>query len=140
MLLICKNADNTIRWREGKRLDHLFEERCDYFAAKGEEGHLAVVTESGAVTFRDLDNRANQGARYLSAQGLGAGDRVGLLFDKSIETYVGSFGVTIWKRNPPRPSSSASAAAPPPPRKRAETKEPSIFSRHSEMVYYEPPQ
>jgi non-ribosomal peptide synthetase-like protein len=93
MLLSCKNVDNTIRWKEGERLDHLFEQRCDYFAAKGDEGHLAVVTESGAFTFRDLDNRANQAARYLLEQGIGAGDRIGLLFDKSLETYVALLAV-----------------------------------------------
>jgi non-ribosomal peptide synthetase-like protein len=93
MLLTCKNADNTIRWKEGERLDHLFEQRCDYFTSKGDEGHLAVVMESGAFPFRDLDNRANQAARYLIEQGLGAGDRIGLLFDKSIETYVALLAV-----------------------------------------------
>src|SRR5258708_7548079 len=93
MLLTCKNTDNTIRWKEGERLDHLFEQRCDSFTAKGEEDHLAVVTDSDAFTFRDLDNRANQAARHLLAQGLGAGDRVGLLFDKSVETYVALLAV-----------------------------------------------
>ena len=93
MVLICKNADNTIRWKEGERLDQLFEQRCDQFASQGDEGHLAVVTESGVLTFRDLDQRANQTARYLTQQGLGAGDRIGLLFDKSIETYVALLAV-----------------------------------------------
>src|SRR5262245_14061726 len=93
MLLTCKTAENTIRWQEGERLDHLFEKRCDQFAARGDEGHLAVVTESGTFTFRDLDNRANQTARYLIAQGIGAGDRIGLLFDKSIETYTALLAV-----------------------------------------------
>jgi non-ribosomal peptide synthetase-like protein len=93
MLLACKNADNAMRWKEGERLDHLFEQRCDEFAAQGDEGHLAVIAEQHAFTFRDLDNRANQTARYLADQGLGAGDRVGLLFDKSPETYVALLAV-----------------------------------------------
>jgi non-ribosomal peptide synthetase component F len=83
-VLICKNADNTVRWKVGERLHHLFEQRCDQV----DSGHLAVTMEGATLTFRDLDNRANQVARYLVDQGLKAGDRIGLLFDKSIHTYV----------------------------------------------------
>ena len=72
-MLICKNADNTIRWKQGERLNHLFERRCDRVPAD----HLAVITEDVSLTFRELDNRANQAARYLLDQGLKAGDRIG---------------------------------------------------------------
>src|SRR5262245_5232372 len=78
MLLTCKDTDNSIRWTEGERLDHLFEQRCDSFSSLGDEGHIAVVTDSRTYSFRDLDDRANQAARYLIAQGLESGDRVGL--------------------------------------------------------------
>ena len=88
-ILTCKNADNAIRWREGERLDHLFEARCDQMDAGAE----AVVTERAVYTFRDVDNRANQLARYLIAQGTQAGDRVGLLFDKSVDTYIALLAV-----------------------------------------------
>ena len=88
-MLICKNADNTIRWKQGERLNHLFERRCDKVPAD----HLAVVTEDVSLTFRELDNRANQAARYLLDQGLKAGDRIGLLFDKSIHSYVALLAV-----------------------------------------------
>ncbi|MBI3408899.1 MAG: amino acid adenylation domain-containing protein [Planctomycetes bacterium] len=93
MLLTCKNADNAIRWKPGERLNHLFEQRCDSFTANGDDGHLACVTDNGAYTFRDLDDRANQAARYLIEKGLGAGDRIGLVFDKSFETYVALLAV-----------------------------------------------
>jgi non-ribosomal peptide synthetase-like protein len=89
MLLTCKNADNTIRWKEGERLNHLFEQRCDQVPPD----HLAVITEDGALTFRELDNRANQAARCLLEEGLKPGDRVGVLFDKSIHAYVGLLAV-----------------------------------------------
>jgi non-ribosomal peptide synthetase-like protein len=89
MLLTCKNADNTIRWKEGERLEHLFEQRCDQLPPD----HLAVITEGVVVTYRELDNRANQAARFLLDQGLKAGDRIGLLFDKSIHCYVGLLAV-----------------------------------------------
>jgi non-ribosomal peptide synthetase-like protein len=89
MVLVCKNADNTPRWKEGERLEHLFERRCDQVPADT----LAVVTEDGALTFRELDDRANRAARHLLDQGFKAGDRVGVLFDKSVHAYVGLLAV-----------------------------------------------
>ena len=55
--------------------------------------HLAVITEDVSLTFRELDERANQAARYLLDQGLKAGDRIGLLFDKSVHSYVALLAV-----------------------------------------------
>src|SRR5262245_39099585 len=55
--------------------------------------HVAVITEDGALTFRGLENQANQAARYLLEQGLKPGDRVGVLFDKSVHCYVGLLAV-----------------------------------------------
>ncbi|MGI9499086.1 MAG: amino acid adenylation domain-containing protein, partial [Geminicoccaceae bacterium] len=88
-VLFCPDADNAIRWEEGERLEHLFERRCDRSAAE----KLAVVTEEAALTFRELDDRANQAARYLLDRGLKAGDRIGVLFDKSLHGYVGLLAV-----------------------------------------------
>ena len=45
------------------------------------------------LSYRDLNRRANQFARHLIAQGIKSGDRVGLLFDKSPETYVAMLAV-----------------------------------------------
>ena len=88
-MLICKNADNTVRWKSGERLSHYFEQRCDALPAD----QLAVVTEDVSVTFRELDNRANQAARYLIEQGFKAGQRIAVLFDKSIHGYVAALAV-----------------------------------------------
>ncbi len=82
------DGDNAIRWHAGERLNHLIAERC---AQMGDAE--AVVTEHAALTFQELDSRANQLARYLLGQGIGAGDRVGLLFDKSADTYVALLAV-----------------------------------------------
>src|SRR5262249_42605544 len=73
----------------GERLHHLFEQCCD----RMEPNRLAVITDDAALTFRELDGRANQAARYLLGQGLKAGDRVALLFDKSIHGYVALLAV-----------------------------------------------
>ena len=81
-------ADGAARWKEGERLDDLFEQRCLRFG-----NSPAVITEDGRLTYYELDRRANQVARYLIDQGVKSGDRVGLLFDKSIETYVALLAV-----------------------------------------------
>jgi amino acid adenylation domain-containing protein len=88
-ILSCKDFDNEIRWTRNERLEHLFEQRCDLV----HPNHLAVVAEDGAFTFRELDNRANQTARFLLAEGLKSGDRIGLLFDKSIHGYAALLAV-----------------------------------------------
>jgi non-ribosomal peptide synthetase-like protein len=85
---LAGDGDNAIRWRPGERLNHLIAARC---AEMGDAE--AVVTEHAVLTFAELDSRANKLARYLVAQGIGAGDRVGLLFDKSAETYVALLAV-----------------------------------------------
>ena len=88
-ILFCEDFDNSIRWTGNERLEQLFERRCDQLPSE----KLAVITEDVALTFQDLDRRANQTARYLRDQGLKAGDRIGLLFDKSIHSYVGLLAV-----------------------------------------------
>jgi len=78
---VLSSEDGAIRWKEGERLHHLLEQACRRFGAND-----AVVTDHAAITYRDLDRRANQVARYLIDRGIEPGDRVGLLFDKSVET------------------------------------------------------
>ncbi len=90
-ILVRKSVDNTVRWSEGERLDHLFEQRCDQFTGTGKD--QAVVTDDVSLSFRELDNLANQVARYLLDQGIGSGDRVGLLFDRTIDSYVALLAV-----------------------------------------------
>ena len=46
-----------------------------------------------ALTYRELDNLANQVARHLIDRGITSGDRVGLLFDKTVEIYVALLAV-----------------------------------------------
>jgi non-ribosomal peptide synthetase-like protein len=83
-VLVREGVDNAVRWRPGERLEHYFEQRCDEVPSD----HPAVITESGTLTFRQLDEQANQTARFFRSLGLRAGDRVGVLFDKSPHGYV----------------------------------------------------
>ncbi|MGX9854640.1 Pls/PosA family non-ribosomal peptide synthetase [Limimaricola variabilis] len=80
--------DDRPRWRRGERLHHLFEQMADRMPAS-----VAVETRCRIITYGALDRLANRLARYLLSQGLGDGDVVGLLFDRSVESYVGLLAV-----------------------------------------------
>ncbi|MFI6079380.1 amino acid adenylation domain-containing protein, partial [Actinoplanes sp. NPDC051343] len=54
---------------------------------------VAVVFEGVEVTYRDLDERANQLARYLIECGVGPETLVGLVLPRSVELVVGVLGV-----------------------------------------------
>ncbi len=87
-VLFSHKADNRPRWKPGLRLHHLFEQRCEQLQHAGNAGQLAVDGAEGQWTYAQLDQRANQLARYLLNQGYGAGDLLGLLFDKSVHSYI----------------------------------------------------
>jgi non-ribosomal peptide synthetase-like protein len=56
-------------------------------------GQLAVDTGERALTYDQLDARANQLARFLLARGARSGDRIGLLLDDAVHSYVGMLAV-----------------------------------------------
>lgn len=87
-ILSGKGSHNNIRWTHGERLNHLFEQVCLRFGDSD-----AVVTDNAILSYRELDRRANQAARHLIEKGVKAGDRVALLFDKSVETYIAMLAV-----------------------------------------------
>ena len=89
LVLSSDDADQSVRWRPGERLHDLFEQRCDRFRADGDAGHLAVAGDSLAVTYDELDARANRMARFLRSRGVLPGDRIALLFDDPLPAYVG---------------------------------------------------
>ncbi|MBN8956506.1 MAG: amino acid adenylation domain-containing protein [Rhizobiales bacterium] len=87
-ILSGDSEDFPFQMQEGERLNHLIEKACDRFRDSD-----AVVTDDAAYSYGELDCRANQVARYLTEQGIKAGDRVGLLFDRTVETYVAMLAV-----------------------------------------------
>lgn len=84
---------NTIRWRPGERLEELFENRCDRQRAEGHRGHPAVETADGSFSYEELDALANRLARYLLARGVSPDDRIALLFDDPVRSYVSMLAV-----------------------------------------------
>ena len=84
----CRRGTTVPRWSPGERLHLLFEQRCDAFEQQGMTAHLAIDSDEASLTYGELDRCANRLARHMIRQGLGAGDIIGLLFDRSIHSYV----------------------------------------------------
>ena len=93
LVLECADFGQDVRWRPGERLEQLFEEQCDRMREAGLADHLAVDAGAEALTYQRLDARANMLARYLRDIGVGPGDRVALLVDRAVLTYVGILAV-----------------------------------------------
>lgn len=54
---------------------------------------IAVIDRARSITYRTLDERSTQLARALRGEGVGAGDRIGIFLDKSLEAVIAIFGV-----------------------------------------------
>ncbi|WP_445183399.1 Pls/PosA family non-ribosomal peptide synthetase [Pseudonocardia sp. Cha107L01] len=92
-VLVAEGEAQGWRTRKGERLDHVFEERCDWIRQYGRAGHLAVDSDELAMTYDELDSRANQLARYLRMRGAKPGDRIALLFDRPAYSYLAMLAV-----------------------------------------------
>ena len=87
LLLEDWNATHTDFPAE-KKLHELFEEQ----AARTPD-RIALVFEDQQLTYRELDERANQLARHLQAWGAGPESKVGLFIERSLEMVVGLLGI-----------------------------------------------
>ena len=92
-VLYCPGVEQGPRWQPGERLQHLFENRCDAMRETGRGDHLAVAAADLVLTYGELDARANRLARHLLARGARPGDRIALLFDQAVHSYVGMLAV-----------------------------------------------
>jgi amino acid adenylation domain-containing protein len=54
---------------------------------------LAISSEEGAMTYAELDARANQLAHHLLAQGTGPGKIIALCLERSVELVIAALGV-----------------------------------------------
>src|SRR5581483_5420180 len=54
---------------------------------------LALVAEQGALTYDELNRRANQLAHYLRQRGVGPGSLVGLCLERSLEMVIGLLAI-----------------------------------------------
>jgi amino acid adenylation domain-containing protein len=72
----------------GRCLHHLFEAQVTLTPDR-----IALVSEERALTYNDLNERANQLANYLRFLGVGPEILVGILMERSMEMIVGILGV-----------------------------------------------
>ncbi len=77
-----KGTERAVAGTPLRRLHRYFEASCDAVPDA-----IALETESEWLTYRQLDERANQLA-HLVADRVRSGERVGILLHRSIETYV----------------------------------------------------
>ena len=92
-VLTAAGYADAVRWRDGDRLEHVFEARCDRLREQGQADRLAVDAGDVTLTYAELDARANRLARFLVRRGVRPGDRIGLLFDEAIDSYTGMLAV-----------------------------------------------
>jgi non-ribosomal peptide synthetase-like protein len=71
-----------------ERLPEYFEQTCD----RRPDG-IAVISGSSRLTYLELDRRANRLAHLLIARGAEKGKPVGILLQRSLDTYVAILGV-----------------------------------------------
>jgi amino acid adenylation domain-containing protein len=69
-------------------LQQIFERTADKIPDQ-----IAAICEGKEYSYRDLDQYANRIARHLSSSGAKARDRVGILLNRSIETYAAIIAV-----------------------------------------------
>jgi natural product biosynthesis luciferase-like monooxygenase protein/amino acid adenylation domain-containing protein len=86
-LLIARNA-TAAAYPADRSFHQLFEEQ-----AARTPNAVAVVFGEQRLTYRELDQRANQLAHYLRGLGVGPDARVGVCFARSLELVVGLLGI-----------------------------------------------
>ncbi|MEN3329188.1 MAG: hypothetical protein V7638_3995 [Acidobacteriota bacterium] len=81
--------NNTARdYPKDKTIVELFEEQVQLTPA-----HIAMEFQNESLTYRELDNRANQLANWLRAHGIKPGVPVGIYLEHSPETIIALLGV-----------------------------------------------
>ena len=71
-----------------ERLPEYFEQTCDR-----RQHEIAVICGSAQLTYQELDQRANRLAHFLISRGVGKANPVGILLERSLDTYIALLGV-----------------------------------------------
>lgn len=86
--LLIEWNDTTRDYPHDKRIEQLFEEQVERTPDA-----VAVVYDGQHLTYRELNSRANQVARYLQKQGVAPETLVGICMERSLEMVVGILGI-----------------------------------------------
>ncbi|MEC5271177.1 non-ribosomal peptide synthetase [Caldifermentibacillus hisashii] len=80
--------DTAGEYPREKTIHELFEEQVSL-----KPDGIALETEDGAVTYRELNESANQIAHYLIEQGIEIGDPIGICMNRSLEEIASMLGI-----------------------------------------------
>ncbi|MEM7133968.1 MAG: amino acid adenylation domain-containing protein [Chloroflexota bacterium] len=86
--LLFEWNDTAVEYSKDKCVHHLFEEQTERTP-----NAIAVVFEGKQLTYKELNERANQLAHHLHSLGAGIETLVGICVERSIEMIVGLLGV-----------------------------------------------
>jgi amino acid adenylation domain-containing protein len=86
--LLIELNDTAAAYPHGKCVHELFEVQAE----RTPEAPALLFGEE-CITYRELNHRANQLARYLRRLGVGRASRVGLFLERSVEMIVGLLGI-----------------------------------------------
>lgn len=86
--LLAEWNDTRKDYPRGKCIHELFEAE-----AERSPDAVAVVFQDKQLTYRELNRRANQLARYLQKRGVGPEVLVGICMERSLDTVVGLLGI-----------------------------------------------
>jgi amino acid adenylation domain-containing protein len=86
--LVVEWNDTKAEYRGDKCIHELFEEQV-----KRSPDWAAVIYEDQQLTYRELNEKANQLAHYLRKQGVGPEVLVGICIERSLEMVIGILGI-----------------------------------------------
>lgn len=86
--LLYEFNDTYTEYPKDKTIQELFEEQTDRTPYT-----TAVIYEDRQLTYRELNERANQLAKLLRGKGIVPGSIVGIIVEKSLELIVGIMGI-----------------------------------------------
>lgn len=75
--------DTSCQYEKTKRVEELFEEQAERFP-----DNIAVICEDKKITYKELNERANELAVALYKRGVEPGDIVGIMVNRSIEMLI----------------------------------------------------
>lgn len=87
-LLLNEWNNSYIDYPQNQCIHQLFETRV-----KQAPEAIAVVFEGETLTYKELNERANQLAHYLQSNGIGPDGLVGISVERSLEMVVGLYGI-----------------------------------------------
>ena len=86
--ILDKFNDTKIEYDENKTISQLFEEQANKIP-----NDIAIVFEKQNITYKELNNRANQVANYLRNKEIKPNDIIGIMLPRSLELLISILGV-----------------------------------------------